>query len=378
MVKSILVAPNSYKECADSVEISKIICDNLIRKTSAKIISKPLSDGGDGFLNVCKSIFNAEAILFSLENDFDNIKKEYNILLDSERKSIFIESAELFGLKLIDKNQRNPLLLNSAVLGKIIADLIKNVNQKKLDVNTVWIGVGGTSTIDLGAGACSQLGLGLFDRFGKPQKSIPENFSNANSLIFEKQSLPFKIMCVVDVDTELIGNPGAVEIYGKQKGASENDLKIIKSGIKNILNLIARDLKISIPEKLNGAGGGLAAGLKIFFDAEIISAKSFIKNFLLENIMINEIDAVITGEGSFDSQSFEGKGAGVILNLFKDKSIPIFLINGSTNLPENIELSKNIRVINTIDFFSNREESIKNFKSGIAKATEIVVNHLWN
>jgi len=52
------------------------------------------------------------------------------------------------------------------------------------------------------------------------------------------------------------------------------------------------------------------------------------------------------------------------------------LINGSTCLPENIKLPKNINVINTIDFFNNKEESIKNFQSGIAKATEIVTNHL--
>ena len=323
-------------------------------------------------------MFNTKPLKVSIENDFDNTKKEYKILLDHESKSIFIESAELFGLKLLDQNHRNPLLLNSGVLGQIITRLIENVNQKKLDVNTVWIGVGGTATIDLGIGACSEFGLSLFDVNEKILKAIPQNFSEVSSVRFDKPGLPFKIKCVVDVETELIGEPGAIEIYGKQKGASENDLKIIKSGIKNILNLISKDLKLNIPEKLNGAGGGLAAGLNIFLNAEIIPAKNFIREYLLHNINLDETDAVITGEGSFDSQSFEGKGAGVILNLFKNKSIPIFLINGSTRLPENIKLPKNITVINTIDFFNSKEESIKNFQSGIAKATEIVINHLTN
>ena len=378
MNKKVLIAINSFKECADSVKISKIICDSLTQKSTFKIISRPLSDGGDGFLNVCKSLFNTEPLLITIENDFDDTKKVFKILFDRESKSIFIESAELFGLKLFDEIKRNPLLLTSGVLGKIITRLSENVNQKKIDVSTVWIGVGGTATIDLGMGAGSELGLSLFDVNEKILKAIPQNFNEVSSVRFDKPALPFKIKCVVDVDTELIGEPGAIEIYGKQKGASEADLKIIKSGIKNILSLISKDLKLNIPEKLNGAGGGLAAGLNIFLNADIIPAKKFIREYLLHNINLDEIDAAITGEGSFDSQSFEGKGAGVILNLFKDKSIPIFLINGSTSLLENSKLPKNITIINTIDFFNSKEESIKNFKSGIAKATEIVINHLRN
>lgn len=379
MIKNILVAPNSFKECADSVEISKIICEKLGAKSSFKIISKPLSDGGDGFLNVCKSIFKTEPLLLSIKNDFDGAEKEYTIQIDKQSKSIFIESAELFGLKLFSEYQRNPLILNSEILGKIITKLVDEVDSEKLDLQTIWIGVGGTATIDFGIGACSQLGLNMFDGNNKPVTNIPQNFIKVSSLGFNKPTLPFKIKCVVDVETELIDEPGAIEIYGPQKGASENDLKIIKHGIKNILGLISKDLKLNIPEKLNGAGGGLAAGLNIFMNAEIIPAENFIKNYLLNVIDLDDIDAVITGEGSFDSQSFEGKGAGIILNLFKDKSIPIFFINGSSNLSDHIKLPANISIINTIDFFDgNKEESIQNFQFGFTKATEILINHLKN
>jgi glycerate kinase len=180
----------------------------------------------------------------------------------------------------------------------------------------------------------------------------------------------------VDVDTDLIAEPGAIEIYGKQKGASDDDLKIIKSGIKNIINLISADNKLIVPQKLNGAGGGLAAGLNIFLGAEIIPAEDFIKNDILKDIILNEIDAVITGEGSFDYQSFEGKGARIILKLFAEKNIPIILINGSTNLPPKIKLPENVFTINLIDLFESKEESIKNYQAGIAQATQIAVNYL--
>ena len=89
-----------------------------------------------------------------------------------------------------------------------------------------------------------------------------------------------------------------------------------------------------------------------------------------------ELDAVITGEGSFDFQSFEGKGSGIILKIFAEKNIPIFLINGITTIPQNIKLPENVFIINLIDLFNSKEESIKNYSAGITKATQIILNHL--
>ena len=246
----------------------------------------------------------------------------------------------------------------------------------RIEIDTIWIGVGGTATIDFGIGACSQLGLKLFNEIGNPIAAVPKNFEHVDSVLLEKVNLPFKINCVVDVETPLIGNPGAIEIYGEQKGGTKEDIELIKNGINNLINLLSQKSGIKILDKLNGAGGGLAAGLNLLFNAEIIPAELFIRNYLLNEVNLSEVDAVITGEGIFDSQSFEGKGSGILLKLFKDRSIPIFLINGSTNLPLDRILPKNVTNINMIDFFSSKEESIKNFKIGIDKSVQIVRNHL--
>ena len=373
---NILIAPNSYKECIDSVKIAQIIYQRLNEKNKHKLILKPLSDGGDGFRSVCSFILAVNPLtnykIIEYRNQLSNI-----LLLYSEKERVvFLESADLFGLKTVPTLERNPLKLNSALIGKIIEFLAIEVHENHLKINEIYIGVGGTATIDFGIGACSQLGLILYDENDEEIEPLTLNFSKAKKITFTKKQLPFKIKCIVDVETELIGNPGAIEIYGKQKGAIENDLAIIKKGIKNILVLIQRDLGIKIPEKLNGAGGGLAAGLNLFYDAEIIPAKVFIENNLLADIDLDKIDVVITGEGSFDNQSFEGKGAGVILDLFKDKHAMIFLVNGSTNLQRVYKLSKNVQVINLVDFFESKTESMKNVESGLKKACDIILDQL--
>ena len=75
----ILVAPNSFKECADSVEISKIICESLSEINSLKVISRPLSDGGDGFLSVIKNIYDVNETEIVVSDEF-NQKKIYKIV----------------------------------------------------------------------------------------------------------------------------------------------------------------------------------------------------------------------------------------------------------------------------------------------------------
>lgn len=376
MIKNILIAPNSYKECADSIEIADLINKTLSKNNSIKTIVKPLSDGGDGFLKVIQSIYSVTPIVYDIYDNNNDLSKEIIVLFDKINMRAYIESAALFGLSVVEKINRKPLKLNSEILGNVLLNLAADVKLKKIEIDQVIIGIGGTATIDFGIGALSKLGLKFYDVLENPVEPYPLYFITINKFENTIEQFPFSIKCIIDVDTELIGEPGAIEIYGKQKGASESELKIIKSGIKNILEIISADNKLKTQQKLNGAGGGLATGLNIFLNAQVIRAEDFIKNEILKDLNLNELDAVITGEGSFDFQSFEGKGAGIILKIFAEKNIPIFLINGITTLPQNIKLPENVFIINLIDLFNSKDESIKNYRAGITKATQIILNNL--
>jgi len=52
--KKILLAPNSFKECADSIEITELFQKYLVENYNIEILKYPISDGGDGFLNTLK------------------------------------------------------------------------------------------------------------------------------------------------------------------------------------------------------------------------------------------------------------------------------------------------------------------------------------
>ena len=71
MKKRILIAPNSFKECADSVTIAELIRQNL-SMLNQDLIIKPISDGGDGFLKVCHFYFGGTFRYYKITTAYDN------------------------------------------------------------------------------------------------------------------------------------------------------------------------------------------------------------------------------------------------------------------------------------------------------------------
>jgi len=372
---NILIAPNSFKECADSVKIAQII-SRALAQTKHNLIIKPLTDGGDGFLSVIQSIFEVETLKFPLKNCYDENYSDYIVLYERKHKQVFVESAELFGLKIIPPEKRNPSKLNSSILGELLIKLAQQVESNNIEIENVCIGIGGTATIDFAIGALTKLGLELYDEKNNLFEALPIHFNQVAKIENKINPLPFSVSCIVDVDTPLIGNPGSIEIYGNQKGAVDAELKIIKDGINNILHLLNKDSQFQIKDKLNGSGGGFGAGFEAVLNTKLISAEMFIKDFILNDVVINNVDVVITGEGNFDFQSFEGKGVGTLLNIFTESQIPIFIICGISKITDEVLLNENIHIIKFSDYFENVESSIKNFETGILKSVESICNLL--
>lgn len=386
----ILIAPNSFKESLSSVKIAEIISKELSNEKNFQLTTLPLSDGGDGFLEVVKFIYKNEIVEHNFPIEFAGEKFNAPVLVNKSGKEIFIESAEVIGLKKLPQRKRNPLALNTFPLGKLINDLANNKYSDSIPVfEKIILGVGGTSTIDFGLGAVNALGIKFLDNKGKEVEPIPANFSLISEIIFPSSfshptiqssnhsiippiihsniqpSIYSSLQCVVDVQTPLLGDNSAVDLYGLQKGASKSELALIKKGIEHIVELIIKKNLISESEYINGAGGGLASGLKIFFDAEIISANDFIFSNLFRDTSFDEFDFLITGEGKFDIQSFEGKATGEIIRKFSDKVKRIFLICGRIEQDVKKLIPGNVDCFELLDLYQDEEESKQKVAIGL-------------
>lgn len=374
--KTILIAPNSFKECADSVTIANLIEKNLKKLSDYFLIKKPISDGGDGFLEVCKINYGLKIIKYKISTPYDNTKILCEVGYDEKNKIVFVESANVLGLKVIPEPRRHPVKLSSKGFGDLLLALKKDIESNKIFVDKVIVGIGGTGINDLGLGMCSRFGLKLYNKFNEELEIIPENFSKATRIVWNKIKLPFKINVLTDVENPLLGKKGATRTFGKQKGLTDNEIAKIEIGFNKIANLLKNN-KIYDPSKeLSGAGGGLAAGFQIFFNADITQSFQFISKIIKSDI-INSADIVITGEGAFDSQSLMKKATGSILQVFNSRHIPIFLCCGK--IDRKIIGSLNIiKPIQLIDYFDNEKDAIKHYKKGLELACSEIINVIGN
>ena len=362
-MKNILIAVNSFKECADAVAASKLF-NKYLDKSLFKVIQKPISDGGDGFLEVCEFNFGLEILTYQITTPYDESYMDCKVGLDRKNKTLYIESAEVLGLRKIPLEKRRPLLLSSKGLGDLLLMIKKDSEQNRYDVNKVIVGIGGTGTMDLGLGACSRFGLKLYDNYGSELKVLPENFYNIAEIEFEPDDFSFELEIILDVDNPLLGNDGGV-IYGKQKGASNAELKVIELGWSKVVNILNKNKLTDVTKELSGAGGGLSLGLNLIEKCNYIKAFYFISNDLKVTDNISTIDMILTGEGSFDEQSLMGKGAGAIISMFERENIPIILCSGKIDNKISEQLSMNVFPIELGRYYNSVEESIENFEESI-------------
>ncbi|MGB9677959.1 MAG: glycerate kinase, partial [Candidatus Ratteibacteria bacterium] len=219
----IVIAPNSFKGCLKSTEIVKII-EKEIKKIlpSSKIIKFPLADGGDGTIEVLKSLIGGKYIETIAT---DPIGRKIKTRYIKKNNTAYIEMAKVSGLAILKKNEKNPMKTTTFGLGEIIIDAIKRKCKK------IYIGVGGSATNDGGIGALTCLGFRFFDKNGNliyPGKGedllkiskieYPENHKELKKIEFTTLS---------DVKNPLYGKNGAAYIYAPQKGADENMVKIL-------------------------------------------------------------------------------------------------------------------------------------------------------
>ncbi len=375
---SVLVAPNSFKECADSTEIATLMkasFNKYVTDSFKKVIEftyKPISDGGDGFFEVCKNHFGLETLHFEVSRAFDSGKFFCPVGYSAETKTVYIESAEVIGLKTIPIEKRKPLILSSKGMGDLLVQLLDSVYTGFMDIEKVVIGVGGTGTNDLGMGMMEVFGLEFYDTSDNKLSILPKDFHLVEKIAVPELTLPFKIELICDVENKLLGENGATKMFSKQKGATEEETIFLEEAFKNVLKQL--ELDEDTINSLSGAGGGLAAAMKIFFNSDIRYAEQFIKENFGVDSSKNVYDVVVTGEGKFDSQSMLNKGALIISNDYSNNNTPVYFICGVSEgtFPEN----DNLHIIELSEYFDSVEDSIRNIDKGIDIACKKITKNI--
>jgi glycerate kinase len=118
-------------------------------------------------------------------------------------------------------------------------------------------------------------------------------------------------------------------VYAPQKGASPEQVDLLEAALVRYAAVVRRSLSVDVASIAGGgAAGGLAAGLVAFLGARIESGFDRVAQMSHLEDRLAAADLVITGEGSFDSQSVQGKVTGRIIELATEAGRPVTLFAG--------------------------------------------------
>ncbi|MGB4278564.1 MAG: glycerate kinase, partial [Flavobacteriaceae bacterium] len=149
-----------------------------------------------------------------------------------------------------------------------------------------------------------------------------------NSLQKKIQNCSF--FAINDVLNPLCGPLGAANIYGPQKGGSEETILAMDGSFEAFVCRFNFPYPCDISLEGGGAAGGTAYGLKVFLNAQFVNGFDFLSSIAsLNDLLITQnYDYVISGEGSLDSTSFQGKLLGRLVDLTEKHQLPLLLVCG--------------------------------------------------
>ena len=314
----ILIAPDSFKGSATSAQVARALADGWkISRPKDEILIAPFADGGEGTLDCIESVTSDSVRIPITVQGATGIEHQSSWLLVGPDTAV-IEMATLCGITTLDSLE--PLTAHSFGLGQAIKAVLADER-----VNEVLIAVGGSASTDAGMGALSALGFKALDADGK---ELARGGGDLHRLARIENPDDFRqpergIKVLVDVQSPLTGPNGAAHIFGPQKGADAAQVDHLDKGLAQFLSVLGVEDRAGY-----GAAGGVSCGLAVVLSASIVSGVEAIAELIDLEEKIKGADCVITGEGSFDDQSFRGKAVGYLLETAKVIERPVLIACG--------------------------------------------------
>jgi glycerate 2-kinase len=333
----ILIAPDKFKGALSAREVAEAIATGLREVLpDAKIDIVPMADGGEGTAEV---IGQALGAIWMKCRAHDSLGREIEARYGwvEKNKLAVMEMSEAAGMLRSKPSELNPETATTFGVGEMV------LNAAKRGANEIIIGLGGSATNDGGFGMARALGFRFFDNkgneiknnldLGKLKEILPSPQSSpsgrgSRQAAGEGQSLP-RISAAVDVKNPLLGENGATRVFGPQKGATPEQLDKLEAALTRLADVVAGQFGFDCRNEPGaGAAGGLGFGLMSFCGAKIQPGFDVVaKSVGLESKM-KDVDVMITGEGSLDRQTLEGKTPAGVARLARKLGKRVFAFVG--------------------------------------------------
>lgn len=321
----IVIAIDSFKGSMSSMEAGLSARDGILKAIpDAKVVVKPLADGGEGTTDALIEGLSGEEIRISVKGPYGEcVNAHYGLI--RETGTAVMEMAEASGITLSER--REPMSATTYGVGEMIKDALDRGCRDFI------IGIGGSATNDGGIGMLKALGARFMDADGNDcgeGGAALSRISDMDLTGMDQRLRDCRIRVACDVDNPLCGENGATYIYGPQKGVTDDIKQELDDAMARFADVSAEKLGRDMRDRSGaGAAGGLGYALLMYLDAELIPGIELIMEAVGLEKELMDADIAITGEGRLDYQTAMGKAPVGVAKLAKKHGLITLAFAGS-------------------------------------------------
>ena len=341
MTEHVVAAPDKFKGTITAAEVAERVARGLaVGGFAGETLLLPVADGGDG--TVAASI--AAGFRRVELGVHGPVGKPVTASLGLRDGIAIIEAAQACGLSLLVPDALAPLTATSRGVGELV------LTAARMDAKIIVLGVGGVATTDGGAGLAQALGVRLISADNRDIAPGGAALGGLAKLDLSglRDLSGVEFLLASDVDNPLLGPSGAAAVYGPQKGATGDDVKLLEAGLERWADFAemavaerfaerpAAEIEAIRDSPGAGAAGGLGFAAMLFFGARMRPGIELLLEFAQFKNRVEGARLVITGEGSLDHQTLHGKApVGVArATAAQDPTIPVVAVAGRCTLSE--------------------------------------------
>ena len=159
--------------------------------------------------------------------------------------------------------------------------------------------------------------------------TFEEPIAHIDTSTMDEDVKKMTITAMCDIDNPFYGDTGAAAIFGPQKGADPEMVKVLDEKMKHLASLVSTELGIELQQiPGSGAAGGMGGGMKAFFGATLEMGIDVVLNTTGFEKLAEGADMIFTGEGKIDTQSLRGKVVIGVARRAKKIGIPVIAVVG--------------------------------------------------
>ncbi|TWE12408.1 glycerate kinase [Rudaeicoccus suwonensis] len=327
----VVLAVDKFKGSMPASAVARHLATGMTRERSGlDVVELPIADGGDGTVDAAVAAGYRRVPVTTTGPTGAVVSASYAML----GARAVVELASTCGLQLLPAGGSAPMTASSRGVGEAIRAAVE------AGAREVVVGLGGSASTDGGAGMLQALGAALHDEDGGDiapggagLAAIARiDLSGVHDLLRD-----VRLIVASDVSNPLLGDDGAAAIYAPQKGADPEQVRVLELALTRFSNVLAATAGIGeiASQAVTFAGAGAAGGCgyaALLIGAAFRPGIDVVLELCDLATVLDGADLVVTGEGSVDRQSLNGKAPIGVARAAATAHVPVVVVGGRIEL----------------------------------------------